>query len=65
MARNEIIRFMTADDTLLMSEVLDYEKLEDTIFINTRLNKVAFRDYNSYNYRTALTMSDKKINDLV
>jgi hypothetical protein len=43
---------------------LGYSKIEGTVFINLRLNKVGFRDYSSYKFRTAMTMNDEKILNL-
>jgi len=63
-ARDEILDFMTADDTILVPGFLGYRKLEGTVFVNTRLNKVGFRDYNSYKFRTGMTMNDEKILEL-
>lgn len=36
-----------------------------TVFINLRLNKVGFRDNNSYKFRTAMTINDEKIQNFV
>ena len=63
-AQDKILDFMTADDTRLVPGFLGHSKIEGTVFINLRLNKVGFRDYNNYKYRTALTMSDQKILNL-
>ena len=52
---------MTADDTTIVPGFLGDSKIEGTVFINLRLNKVGFRDYGSYKFRTAVTMNDKKI----
>jgi hypothetical protein len=56
---------MTAEDTKLVFGFLGYSKIEGTVFINLRLNKVEFRDCSSYKFRTAMTMNDKKILNLV
>ena len=63
-ARDEILDFMTADDTKLVPGFLGHRKIEGTVFINLRLNKVGFRDNNGYRFRTAMTMNDKKILEL-
>ena len=55
---------MTADDTKLVPGYLGYSKIEGTVFINLRLNKVGFRDNNGYRFRTAMTMKDSKIREL-
>ena len=60
-ARDKILDFMTADDTMLIPGCLGHNKIEGTVFINTRLNKVGFRDSSSYKFRTAMTMNDEKI----
>ena len=60
-ARDKILNFMTADDTKLVPGFLGYSKIEGTVFINLRLNKVGFRDNNGYIFRTAMTMNDDKI----
>ena len=60
-ARDKILNFMTADDTKLVPGFLGYSKIEGTVFINLRLNKVGFRDNNGYRFRTAMTMDDDKI----
>ena len=60
-ARDEILNFMTADDTKLVPGFLGYSKIEGTVFINLRLNKVGFRDNNGYRFRTAMTMDDDKM----
>ena len=60
-ARDKILDFMTADDTKLVPGYLGYSKIEGTVFINLRLNKVGFRDNNGYRFRTAMTMGDDKI----
>ena len=52
---------MTADDTKLVPGYLGYSKIEGTVFINLRLNKVGFRDNNGYRFRTAMIMGDDKI----
>jgi len=39
---------MTADGTMLVSDFFGHSKIEGTVFINTRLNKVGFHDYSSY-----------------
>lgn len=63
-ARDEILNFMTADDTKLIPGFLGYNKIEGTVFINLRLNKVGFRDNDGYRFRTAMTMKDSKIRKL-
>ena len=63
-ARDEILNFMTADDTKLVPGFLGYSKIEGTVFINLRLNKVGFRDNDGYRFRTAMTMKDSKIRKL-
>ena len=63
-ARDEILNFMTADDTKLIPGFLGYNKIEGTVFINLRLNKVGFRDNDGYRFRTAMTMNDSKIRKL-
>ena len=63
-ARDEILNFMTADDTKLVPGFLGYHKIEGTVFINLRLNKVGFRDNDGYRFRTAMTMNDSKIRKL-
>jgi hypothetical protein len=63
-ARDEILDFMTAVDTKLIPGFLGKSKIEGTVFINLRLNKVGFRDNGSYKFRTAMTMNDKKIKHL-
>ena len=63
-ARDEILNFMTAKDTKLVPGFLGYRKIEGTIFINLRLNKVGFRDSDGYKFRTAMTMSNEKILNL-
>jgi hypothetical protein len=63
-ARDEILDFMTAQDTKLVPGFLGNSKIEGTVFINLRLNKVGFRDNGSYEFRTAMAMSDKKILEL-
>ena len=55
---------MTADDTTLVPGFLGYSKMEGTVFINLRLNKVGFRDNDGYRFRTAMTMKDSKIRKL-
>ena len=60
-ARDQIINFMTADDTKLVPGFLGHSKIEGTVFINLRLNKVGFRDNSGYRFRTAMTMNDDKI----
>lgn len=47
---------MTADYTKLVPGFLDYGKIEGTVFINLRLNKVWFRDNNGYRFRTYFQM---------
>lgn len=63
-ARDEILDFMTADDITLVPGFLGDSKTEGTVFINVRLNKVGFRDYGSYKFRTAMTMDNEKIVNL-
>lgn len=63
-ARDEILNFMTADDTKLVPGFLGYSKIEGTVFINLRLNKVGFRDNDGYRFRTAMSMKDSKIRKL-
>ena len=63
-ARDEILDFMTADDTTLVPGFLGDSKIEGTVFINVRLNKVGFRDNGSYKFRTAMKMNNKKIVNL-
>jgi hypothetical protein len=63
-ARDEILDFMTTEDTQLVDGFLGFSKIEGTVFINLRLNKVGFRDYGSYKFRTAMTMNNKKILNL-
>lgn len=63
-ARDEILDFMTADDTKLVPGFLGHSKIDGTVFINLRLNKVGFRDNNGYRVRTAMTMNDDKILNL-
>jgi len=63
-ATDEILNFMTADDTKLVPGFLGFRKIEGTVFINLRLNKVGFRDNNGYKFRTAMTMNDEKILNL-
>lgn len=63
-ARDEILDFMTADDNMLVLGFLGDSKIEGTVFINVRLNKVGFRDYGGYKFRTAMTMDNEKIVNL-
>ena len=63
-ARDEILNFMTAEDTMLIPGFLGSQKIEGTIFINIRLNKVGFSNYNTYKFRTAMNMKDKNIKHL-
>ena len=63
-ARDKILNFMTADDTKLVPGFLGHSKIEGTVFINLRLNKVGFRDNSGYRFRTAMTMKDRKIRKL-
>jgi len=63
-ARDKILDFMSAEDTKLIPGCLGYNKIEGTVFINIRLNKVGFRDSSSYTFRTAMTMDDGKILEL-
>jgi hypothetical protein len=63
-ARDKIFDFMTAEDTKLVPGFLGDNKIEGTIFINPRLNKVGFRDHGSNKFRTAVAMKDKKIINL-
>ena len=57
---------MTANDTKLVPGFLGSRKIEGTVFINLRLNinKVGFRDYDGYKFRTAMIINNKKILNL-
>jgi hypothetical protein len=55
---------MTATDTRLIPGFLGTHRIEETVFINERLEKVGFRDYGTNRFRTALTMNRERIKDL-
>jgi hypothetical protein len=55
---------MIGEDTKLVPDFLGYSKIEGTVFINLRLNRVEFRYYSSYKFSNAMTMNDEKILNL-
>lgn len=63
--RDRILEIMTAEDTIISPGWIGYEKIEGTLFVNLRTNTVVFRDYNGYRVRTALTMEDEDIMEIV
>jgi hypothetical protein len=63
-ARDEILDFMTAPDTMMVPGFLRSSKIEGTVFINMRLGKIGFRDYGTNKFRTALSMDKKQIEDV-
>jgi hypothetical protein len=63
-ARDKILDFMTAPDTMMVPGFLRSSKIEGTVFINMRLGKIGFRDYGTNKFRTALSMDKEQIEDV-
>ena len=62
--QDEVLKFLTDDETIAVPGLLGKDKKEGRVFINLKMNKVDFRDNSTYKCRTALKMNDKKIRRL-
>ena len=55
---------MTPKDTILIPDSLEARKIRATNFVHLKLNRFAFGDKDSYEYRTADSLSNDKIRKL-
>ena len=62
--QDEVLKFLTHNETIAVPGFLGKYKKEGTVFINLKMNKVGFRDNSTYKCLTALRINDKKIRRL-
>ena len=62
--QDKIVKFLSAEDTILVPAFLGARKIRGNVFINLRLNQFGFWDEDSYEDWTAAHMTDKKILNL-
>jgi hypothetical protein len=63
--QDEVLKFVTDDGAMIIPGFIGEHKEEGTVLINLKLEKVAFRDYGTNNFRTAVSMKTNKIKKLV
>ncbi len=62
--QDEVLKFPTDDTTIAVPGFIGKYRQEGTIFVNLEMEKVGFIYHGTNKFRTAMSMSPKKIKEL-